>query len=872
MILGVETQLIDMSAPTPTGGAYNFCPAFLTFSSKGKVNKPTFVSNAQEMFEKFGDADLSKKQYGLFAAYEYFKSGSTAAYIIRCGADQEQFASSVIYARDGKPLLTVTTKIGGEFGNSFRAKFQDINPVNFDGVATMQLVLEMKNPLTTQEWIDSGETIAYPEYIQLPSTAASPSRFNIDFMTNRIYSAVNNVDEVNNFGEFIYNAQADTCIKQLNELVGTNETADFVFSFERDPLGSTLLIEKLTDTVYFKGGSSAILSAWTPIFNKSGLAKYLIAKREFDMVAEDWTIAKNEYITLPLAVQKYVKDKGFLTFKGFTRSAMLTMIFSDKLYDYLVHVKGLSATIAKGAMLELTDKLIKQGLDTASVDVGMVDSNGLPVLLDVVKADVEAQAKPVTADTTTYRYYLTASEDNFLTRNITTKECPRASVPGVYDSVIDAMIAAPLSATFTYNAVVRFNTESERLDAARILVENVKKDKLNQTYAVYASSPGEWGNAFQVKIKFFQNSKEIQFTVLEERGADLVEVESHTCKIDELESIGPKRIEIYESTMIDMQNPNTFPVNMINEATATEIPMPLMGGADMFTEADYENDDKLKAFIIGSIAHGTGVWALENTKLFKFDALFAPMFSKFGEVSGEMVILAESRRDFHCVIDTPNTQAVGAMNWYDAGNHNSKFESIFFPWVKKWDAYAKKTVAVPASGSIAYLLGQNGRNLRLCDAMAGVVRGVVPDAVGLSQDMVISQGTMEKLYAKNINPIIKTAEAGIHVNGQKTTYAKGGALSRMATMRIVEKMVQEIPTMGQSFIHEIQEPATQARVIKLYNDYLSKYTMSGCVQSASASLASSNTPTSLAQGKLIVAVKVVTKGYLEEIIIPIGVE
>jgi hypothetical protein len=228
MLVGVETKLIDNS-PSYPGGNSSFVPTIVTFAEKGPVNTPVLVGSASEALQIFGEARLDKKQYGMFAAYEFFKQGQ-GAWIVRAGADVPGFAETTIKARDGKPLLTIRYKTSGEFGNSLRAVFQDINPINFDGVVTMQVLIEMKNPLTPAEWA-ATETTAYPEFIPVPGK----NRFNVDFATQRIYSAIDDVDQVNHFGEYLYDAVTDSCIKQVNEIVVRNETEDFMFIFEREP-------------------------------------------------------------------------------------------------------------------------------------------------------------------------------------------------------------------------------------------------------------------------------------------------------------------------------------------------------------------------------------------------------------------------------------------------------------------------------------------------------------------------------------------------------------------------------------------------------------------------------------------------------------
>ena len=100
---------------------------------------------------------------------------------------------------------------------------------------------------------------------------------------------------------------------------------------------------------------------------------------------------------------------------------------------------------------------------------------------------------------------------------------------------------------------------------------------------------------------------------------------------------------------------------------------------------------------------------VQNFEEFAFKALACPYFSQYGMVSGEMVSLAENRRDFHVVVDTPDITPSAVVNWRTSGNHNSKFESIYYPWLMKLDTYTKKVVPVPASGSALQAMAPAGR-------------------------------------------------------------------------------------------------------------------------------------------------------------------
>lgn len=854
MLVGVETQLIDNS-PSYPGGDSSFIPTIVTFASKGPVNQPILVGSANEAMQIFGEADLSKKQYGMFAAYEFFKQGA-GAWIVRAGADKPGFSETTIKARDGKPLLSIRYKTSGEFGNSLRAVFQDINPINFDGVVTMQVLIEMKNPLTPTEWALT-ETTPFPEFIPVPGK----NRFNVDFATQRIYSAIDDGDQVNHFGEYIYDAVSDTCIKQVNEIVSRNETEDFMFMFEREPFTSTILIEKLKATVNFAGGSNAIETAWAPLFNLAGFKKYDAARKEFREESDAYTMAKNEYVQLPINVQKYNRDNNILVIGGLTLNGLKEVVYEDKLVDWGTYN---NIDTAKGtANFATAYNAIKNPniLDTDTVTIRDIDG----VNQDIIVGDIRAQVMPLGGNVSTHKYYLNMDDDKYLMGELFKKDCPKvkdgpSTLPGIDGTGRN------------YNVTVQFANAAETLAIIIEKMNNIKKDPANQAYRVDAISPGEWGNKYQTSVNYDSSLDEVTIHVYEERGPDLVEVESGVSSSYKADQLTFKNVRISIATPVDSTNSMTYPVNDVDPDTGVDLPMPLMGGADMFTDADYKNDDKLAPYIAGSVAHQTGVWAVSNFEEFAFKALACPYFSQYGMVSGEMVSLAENRRDFHCVIDTPDVTAQAVVNWRTSGNHNSKFESIYFPWLMKLDTYTKKVVPVPASGSALQSMALSIKNGKICDAPAGTIRGMIFDAVAVSKDIKLSQVMRDRLYGMGINPIVKGLTTGICIMGQKTTYAKTSPMQKVGTMLMIEQIVRDLTMSGKSYLFDLSIPSLWAKIQNDFQSYLNTYVSSQCLAEASANVSAEyNPPIVLAQSKLNALVAIKPSPYMEHLIIPISV-
>jgi hypothetical protein len=347
-----------------------------------------------------------------------------------------------------------------------------------------------------------------------------------------------------------------------------------------------------------------------------------------------------------------------------------------------------------------------------------------------------------------------------------------------------------------YNVVVQYANTAEILAENIEKMNNIKKDPANQAFVVKAISPGEWGNGYQVSINYVASLDEITFHVFEERGSELIEVENGVSVSSKADQLVFKNVMVGIANPIDPTNPQTIPVNDVDPDTGTELPMPLMGGADMFTSADYMNDEKIAPYIAGSVVHSTGVWAVQNFEEFAFKALACPYFSQYGMVSGEMVSLAENRRDFHVVVDTPDITPSAVVNWRTSGNHNSKFESIYYPWLMKLDTYTKKVVPVPASGSALQAMALSMKNGKICDAPAGTTRGMIFDAVAISKDIKLSQVTRDRLYAMGINPIIKGLTTGICIMGQKTTF---GAIKNAPDRFNLDKFFDIIETISTDY-------------------------------------------------------------------------
>ena len=194
-----------------------------------------------------------------------------------------------------------------------------------------------------------------------------------------------------------------------------------MFIFEREPFTSTILIEKLKATVNFAGGSNAIETAWAPIFNLAGFKKYDAARTEFRVESDSYTMAKNEYVQLPLNVQKYVKDNNILVVGGLTLRGLKEIVYSDKLKDWGVY-NGFDTTVGSVAYATALPLITNPSLADDSI-VTLRNTNGDEE--DITLGSIRNHVMPLGGDISAHNYYLSIDEDKFLLRELFKKDCPQ---------------------------------------------------------------------------------------------------------------------------------------------------------------------------------------------------------------------------------------------------------------------------------------------------------------------------------------------------------------------------------------------------------------------------------------------------------------
>lgn len=142
---------------------------------------------------------------------------------------------------------------------------------------------------------------------------------------------------------------------------------------------------------------------------------------------------------------------------------------------------------------------------------------------------------------------------------------------------------------------------------------------------------------------------------------------------------------------------------------------------------------------------------------------------------------------------------------------NNSFGAAYFP-----DTFVSvdpgtgvpQTMRLPASTMVLGAYGQNDRLGYAWFAPAGYVRAQIP-AEQLSTRFLAEN--VDTVYDAGINPLVAVPNAGIIINGQRTTLAEGSALDRVNVRRLLIEVRRRVKEVAYTLLFEPNREATIAR-------------------------------------------------------------
>jgi len=201
-------------------------------------------------------------------------------------------------------------------------------------------------------------------------------------------------------------------------------------------------------------------------------------------------------------------------------------------------------------------------------------------------------------------------------------------------------------------------------------------------------------------------------------------------------------------------------------------------------------------------------------------------------VQTKMKTIAESRKDCVAILDMPYTQltSVSSMvTWRDSTqNFNSSYCALYTPWIKWYDQYNDKIVELPPSGFVGSQIAYNDFVGQPWFAPAGLNRGILSSALGLTQ--VFTEGERDTLYEAELNPLQTFRGDGNVIWGQKMEKTKPSALDRLNVRRLLIVLEKAIAASLRFFVFEPNSELTRFRITAMCEEYLDLLGSKGAFQ------------------------------------------
>lgn len=284
------------------------------------------------------------------------------------------------------------------------------------------------------------------------------------------------------------------------------------------------------------------------------------------------------------------------------------------------------------------------------------------------------------------------------------------------------------------------------------------------SYKVNALTAGPEGNAISVEVTApGEGASEDQFRIVVRQDGNQVE---------EFDKVTTKRGKQNVATVVNAQS-KLIRIEEIGHAGTMEKPavgaVALTGGAGAPTPVQLTPED-----YIGDAAQRTGFGGLEAidpVTIVSVPDLMAAyqrgMIDMEGLQAVQLAIIShcENMGDRMAILDPPpglNAQQI--REWrVDKVAYDSKFATLYWPWIKVFDPATGQAIFTPPSGHIAGIWGRNDDTRGVHKAPANeVIRGAI------SLEIQITKSEQDLLNPQGINCIRAFPGRGIRVWGART--------------------------------------------------------------------------------------------------------
>ncbi len=211
---------------------------------------------------------------------------------------------------------------------------------------------------------------------------------------------------------------------------------------------------------------------------------------------------------------------------------------------------------------------------------------------------------------------------------------------------------------------------------------------------------------------------------------------------------------------------------------------------------------------------------LSNVDDFQFNVLLTPGLynADYTAQATSIITNTQNRGDSIYVLDPVKYGKKTSDATDEAGNRNTSYAAMYWPWCQVIDPSTGDLVWVPASTVIGGVYAYNDSVAEPWFAPAGINRGGLSQVIRVEQKLAAA--TRDTLYSKKINPIATFPGTGIVVYGQKTLQTRASALDRVNVRRLLIALKSYISQVALNLVFEQNTIATRNQFLSQVNPYL----------------------------------------------------
>lgn len=913
---GVFTKEIDLSVLPAAVGPLR--PAFVGTAKRGPLNTPTFITNAQQAIDTYGEP--FPESYLMYAVLAYLEEGNQC-YIVRVGVEYEEgqdtALSSVAISTDGSkkhgwgriPLFTgidygkiYLRAIGDGIGtNPEPLVIQEFNLTTANAsVAYNNVTYSTTDGPPTADLTLSGEYGGAEDDNYLIVITGNPLLSDMAKVAGATYEIYNNngyvsrgtlTEPAHNGVSAPFTIWTDNDTQTLLGVIAVtdgslniNDTFTFqvnadntTFAFNVENNGS--VSHQFTSTAIFT--SAANFVAAINLIASAGDYTAIVESVIIDGVATDVPVIKTN------TAGEWIQLTGT---PAFALACGVQQYTWDSPRSYLLGTEPGPYSINSTNNRAKLDVITNINTTTIELNIPSGTAQSATNIASVINA-----AGAVVGTRIFESYPITVPGGNTLVLTQTTVDNPQDTLVlrANYSNIKTLKFAQTLVIPYPYSRNYRGFSDSRNILPAGSLSNaaipascSPSTAQCLQDSAYYqnivgffvATSAGTWVDNCRLSISLFtdglgnvSNRYVVQATDLNgsiiEKWTDVVFDKTADRYIGNFVNPGTKYGGTAGSKTITWEE---RPAYLNNDPTLSSYAVRNPSALNMVEFTGQQNgiptdpvySSAVDAAIIGNAASNTGIYAFSNKDSYDINLLVTPGFST-GAVIATAISVCEARGDVLYIVDPPfGLRPQQVVDWHNGMYYSdlnnaidSSYACLYWGWIKYFDQFNTNEVWVPPSGHITAIFSRTSRVAEQWSAAAGISRGRVLTALEL--EYTPTQGENDLLYGSGnaINPIVKFPQDGIVVWGNRTLQRTESALSRVSVRMLLIYLKKVLGLTLRSFIFEPNDSALWSQVVATINPILGDVlSRRGVTAYKVVCDASNNTPERIDRGELWVSV------------------